>query len=125
MPNMPDGGTSSAGRLLCYNEKVPVSFKESDMAKKMIEIGSMKLAHTKNGTISVAHIEQPYGEHSSPVVSIAIALEGDDSDWKVHIPYENLEEVIKALYAAKDVSEGLPHKDPHTMDLGGDIGGGA
>lgn len=95
------------------------------MAKKTIEIGSMKLAHTKNGTISVAHIEQPYGEHSSPVVSIVIALEGSGSDWKVHIPYENLEEVIKTLYAAKNVSEGLPHKDPHTMDLGGEIGGGA
>ena len=95
------------------------------MAKKTIEVGNMKLAHTKNGTISVAHIEQPYGEHSSPVASIAIALEGGDSDWKVHIPYENLDEVIKALNEAKGICEGLPHKDPHTMDLGGDIGGGA
>ena len=95
------------------------------MAKKTIEVGNMKLAHTKNGTISVAHIEQPYGEHSSPVASIAIALEGGESDWKVHIPYENLDEVMKALRQAKGICEGLPHKDPHTMDLGGDIGGGA
>jgi len=95
------------------------------MAKKTVEIRTMKLAHTKNGTISIAHIEQPYGEHSSPVASIGIALDGEGSDWKVHIPYENLDDVIKALNEARDVCEGLPHKDPHTMDLGGDIGGGA
>jgi len=94
------------------------------MAKKTVEIRTMKLAHTKNGTISIAHLEQPYGESSSPVASIAIALDGGESDWKVHIPYENLEAVIKALEEAQDVCNGLPHKEPHTDDLGADTGGG-
>jgi hypothetical protein len=95
------------------------------MPKKTVEICTIKLAHTKKGTISIAHIEEPYGEHSSPVASIAIALDGDGSDWKVHIPYENLDEVIKALNDARDVCEGMPHRDKHTMDLGADTGGGA
>jgi len=95
------------------------------MSKTMIEIKALKLAHTKNGTISIAHIEQPYGEHSSPVVSIGISLDGDAQDWKVHIPYENLEEVINGLEQARNISDGMPHKEPHTKDLDGEIGGGA
>jgi hypothetical protein len=94
------------------------------MSKTMIEIKELKLAHTKNGTISIAHIEQPYGEHSSPVVSIGISLDGDAQDWKVHIPYENLDDVIRGLQQARGVSDKLPHHDNHAMDLGAETGGG-
>jgi hypothetical protein len=94
------------------------------MSKKIVDIKTLKLAHTKDGAISVAHIEKPYGEYSSPVVSIAISISGEDQDWKVHIPYENLDDLISALNEARRVCDGLPHEPQHTMDLGADIGGG-
>jgi len=64
---------------------------------------SFKLAGTKTGTISVSHIEEPYGEDSAAVVSIGISLKGDsnDPDWKAHIPYGNLDDLIEALNLAK------------------------
>lgn len=95
------------------------------MSKRMQEIATMTLPNTKNGSISVAHIEKPYGEFSSPVVSIGISLEGEDHDWKVHLPYEKLDEVITALQKARDISETHPYYDKHTLDLGADTGGGA
>lgn len=95
------------------------------MPKSKVEIATMKLPHTKNGTISIAHIEQPYGAFSSPVVSIGISLEGEDHDWKVHLPYENLDCVIKALQKAADMSEAMGRYDKHTADLCANIGGGA
>jgi hypothetical protein len=94
------------------------------MSKKMLEIETIELAHTKEGKITVAHIEEPYGDFSSPVVSVGITLAGSEIDWKVHLPYENLDEVIKALEKARNLSEGLPHHDQHTMDLDADTGGG-
>jgi hypothetical protein len=94
------------------------------MSKKIVDIKTLGLAHTTDGKISVVHIEKPYGEHSSPVVSVGISVRGEDQEWKVHIPYENLDDVIKALLDARRVNEGLPHELPHTMDLGADIGGG-
>jgi len=95
------------------------------MSKEMLEIATMKLPHTKSGTISIAHIEEPYGKFSSPVVSIGISLEGEAHDWKVHLPYENLECVIKALQKASEMSEGMPHRDKHYLDLCSATGGGA
>ncbi len=73
------------------------------MAKESKMIKSFKLHGTKSGTISVSHISEPYGEDSSPVVSIGISLKGDESepDWKAHIPYENLDDLIEALNEAK------------------------
>ncbi len=67
-------------------------------------IKEFKLANTKDGKISVAHIDEPYGSDSNPVVSIGISLKGDseEPDWKAHIPYENLDELIEALQEAKD-----------------------
>jgi len=94
------------------------------MSKKSIDVKTLKLAHTREGTISVAHIEKPYGEDSSPVVSIGISMSGEDHDWKVHIPYENLDDVINALHEARSVCESLPHSPQHTMDLDADTGGG-
>jgi hypothetical protein len=55
------------------------------------------LAGTKDGTISIGELKEPYGQNSDPVVSIAISLNGDEPDWKVHIPYENLTDVISTL----------------------------
>lgn len=96
------------------------------MSKESIQIANIRLPNTRCGEISIAHIEQPYGDFSSPVVSIAVSLEGDDDhDWKVHIPYEKLEEVIAALQKAHDTSETIPRNVKHTLDLNADIGGGA
>lgn len=94
------------------------------MPKKTIDIKTLKLAHTREGKISVCHIEKPYGEHSNPIVSIAVLMEGKEEDWKVHIPYENLDALIQALNEARKVCETLPHEQPHIMDLGADTGGG-
>ena len=67
-------------------------------------IKEFKLAGTKDGVISVAHIDEPYGNDSNPVVSIGISLKAnsDEPDWKAHIPYENLDELIEALQEAKE-----------------------
>jgi len=71
--------------------------KESKLIKEIF------LASAKDGAISVATVKEPYGEGSSPVVSIGIWLSktSEEPDWKVHIPIENLDEVIEALQEAK------------------------
>lgn len=94
------------------------------MSKKVIDIKTIKLAHTKDGIISVVHIEKPYGEHSDPVASIAVSIDGESEDWKVHIPYENLDDVIKALNDARNVCKEFPHEQLHTTGLNADTGGG-
>ena len=64
---------------------------------------TIPLSSTKKGVISVSKIEKPYGEDSNPIASIGISLKGDSDaqDWKVHIPMDNLEDVIKALESLK------------------------
>ena len=64
---------------------------------------TIALSGTKNGVISVTKIDKPYGEKSSPVASIGISLAGNSTEpeWKVHIPLDNLEEVIQALQNLK------------------------
>ncbi len=64
---------------------------------------TIELSGTKNGVISVTKLEKPYGEESAPVASIGISLNGDanEPEWKVHIPLDNLDEVIEALKALK------------------------
>jgi hypothetical protein len=66
-------------------------------------IDELALSGTKNGKISIATINQPYGENSSSVVSIAISLDSNSNepDWKVHIPKDNIDELIEALKKAK------------------------
>ncbi len=58
---------------------------------------------TKKGVISVTKIDEPYGKDSGTVASIGISLAGDaDSpEWKVHIPLNNLDDVIAALQSLK------------------------
>lgn len=60
---------------------------------------TIPLSSTKRGVISVTKIERPYGEDSAPVASVGISLTGNAEapEWKVHIPMDNLDEVIKAL----------------------------
>jgi len=62
-------------------------------------IKEMDLSGTKDGKISVSIVKEPYGENSPSVASIGIALQSksDEPDWKVHIPKDNLDEVISAL----------------------------
>ncbi|MDF1876867.1 hypothetical protein JHD47_03440 [Sulfurimonas sp. SAG-AH-194-L11] len=66
-------------------------------------MSTIPLSSTKKGVISVTKIERPYGEDSAPVVSVGISLSGDaeNPEWKVHIPMDNLDDVIKALQALK------------------------
>ncbi len=75
------------------------------MSKQSKVLKTFKLAGTKTGTISVSHLQEPYGEDSDPVVSIGISLKGDSSepDWKAHIPYANLDDLIDALKLAKEM----------------------
>ena len=64
---------------------------------------TIALSGTKNGVISVTKINEPYGEGSGTVASIGISLSGDanNPEWKVHIPLDNLDEVIAALQELK------------------------
>ncbi len=64
---------------------------------------TIALKGTKNGVISVTKIDKPYGENSAPVASVGISLSGnaDEPEWKVHIPLDNLDEVIQALQELK------------------------
>jgi hypothetical protein len=67
---------------------------------------TIELASLKGGKIILTHMEHPYGETSHPVVSIGVSLKGGEQDWQVHIPYENIDELISALQAAKNNQEG-------------------
>ncbi|WP_187646881.1 hypothetical protein [Nitrosophilus labii] len=73
------------------------------MAKTRSEIKIFNLYGTKEGIVSVAHVTEPYGQKSEPVVSIGISLNGNanEPEWKVHIPYENIDDLIEALKLAK------------------------
>lgn len=64
---------------------------------------TISLSGTKNGVISVTKIDKPYGEDSASVASVGISLAGNanEPEWKVHIPLDNLDEVIEALQALK------------------------
>jgi len=64
---------------------------------------TIELSGTRKGVISVTKLEVPYGKNSETVASIGISLtgEGDSLEWKVHIPLDNLDEVIQALQALK------------------------
>ena len=64
---------------------------------------TIPLHSTKKGVISITKIEKPYGEDSAPVASIGISLAGNAEapEWKVHIPMDNLDEVIESLQKLK------------------------
>ena len=73
------------------------------MSGKVTHIEDIELSSSKDGKISISIIEQPYGADSSSVASIGISLNEGNSepDWKVHIPKENIDEVIASLQMAK------------------------
>jgi hypothetical protein len=64
---------------------------------------TIPLSGTKKGVISVTKIDEPYGAGSATVATIGISLVGDgeNPEWKVHIPLDNLDAVIEALQALK------------------------
>ncbi|AXH16097.1 hypothetical protein [Malaciobacter mytili] len=61
------------------------------------EIATLDLAGTKKGKIIISNISEPYGKETADVISIGIALNGKDIEWKSHIPYANLDQVIEIL----------------------------
>jgi hypothetical protein len=65
------------------------------------QVAKIQLSGTKKGVIFVSDITEPYGAGSNDVVSIGIALNGEDVEWKSHIPYANIDDVISALQEAK------------------------
>ena len=75
------------------------------MSEKTNKIEEIALSGTKDGRISVAVVEQPYGPKSESVVSIGISLQADaaEPDWKVHLPKANIDAVIAALQKAKEI----------------------
>jgi hypothetical protein len=94
------------------------------MPAKHIEVKTFKLAHSIDDTVRIEHIEKPYGEYSSPVVSIAIYSHGKTKTSEVEIPYENIETFLKALNESIDLCESIPRSSIHA-ELNSDIGGGA
>lgn len=67
---------------------------------KITELGTIPLAGTKKGKISISNVTEPYGQGTHDIVSIGVSLNGVDIQWKSHIPYENLDEVIRILQEA-------------------------
>jgi hypothetical protein len=67
----------------------------------MADTQKIPLANTKKGFISVTTIDEPYGAGTETVASIAISLNGEDIEWKVHIPMANLDDVITSLQNLK------------------------
>ncbi|WP_375724848.1 hypothetical protein LXN10_05300 [Arcobacter sp. KX21116] len=65
------------------------------------ELAEIQLAGTKKGKIFISNITEPYGKGTDDVVSIGISLNGENVEWKSHIPYANLDEVIEVLQKAK------------------------
>jgi len=65
-------------------------------------LSTIKLASLEGGEITLTDMKHPYGANSHPVVSIGVSLNGGEPEWKVHIPYENIDELIEALKSAKN-----------------------
>lgn len=67
-------------------------------------ITTLHLEGTSKGVLSVSNIEAPYGEGTPSVCSIGVSLTGeeDNPDWKVHIPYSQIDDVCAALQKAKE-----------------------
>ena len=94
------------------------------MPSRHIEVKTFKLAHSTDDTVRIEHVEKPYGEYSSPVVSIAVFSHGKTKTSEVEIPYENIEEFLKALKESIALCDSIPRSKPYA-ELNSDIGGGA
>ncbi|MFT7859692.1 MAG: hypothetical protein ABXS93_02020 [Sulfurimonas sp.] len=64
---------------------------------------TIPLSGTTKGVISVTKIEEPYGPNTASVASVGISLDGntENPEWKVHIPIDNIDEVVTALQKLK------------------------
>ncbi len=73
------------------------------MGGRVRHIDDIELASTEEGKISISVVDEPYGSDSASVISIGVFLKKDkpEPDWKVHIPAENVEEVLAALHFAQ------------------------
>jgi len=73
------------------------------MAHEIKEIKSIHFSGTERGKLEIAVIYEPYGEGSDPVASIGVFLDSRNTepDWKVHIPGQNIDDVMEALEEAK------------------------
>ncbi len=67
---------------------------------KTTQLAQIDLANTKEGKIFVSNVTEPYGKDTEDVISIGVSLNGEDVQWKAHIPYANLDELIKVLQKA-------------------------
>ncbi|MDD2894580.1 MAG: hypothetical protein PHG81_01055 [Aliarcobacter sp.] len=94
------------------------------MPSRHIEVKTFKLAHSTDDTVRIEHVEKPYGEYSSPVVSIAVYSHGKTKTSEVEIPYDNIEEFMKALNESIALSDSIP-RNPIHAELNSDVGGGA
>lgn len=67
-------------------------------------IKKINLKDTDDGIITISLIDEPYGARSASVASIGISLESDakEPSWKVHIPKENIDDLIEGLKEAKN-----------------------
>jgi len=65
-------------------------------------LSTINLASLEGGKITLTDMKHPYGANSHDVVSIGVSLKGDEPTWQVHIPYENIDELVEALKAAKN-----------------------
>ena len=89
----------------------------------LTEVKNLHLAHKKGETIRVTHVEHPHGEHSDPVVTIAVSYHGDKEHSLIEIPYENVDELIVALEKSKEVCDSIIHEEFH-LELDCEMGGG-
>ncbi|WP_267524844.1 hypothetical protein [Campylobacter sp. MG1] len=69
---------------------------------KVDVLNTILLNDTQSGKISLANIKEPYGSGSKDVLSVAICLKDNTPEWKIHIPYENLDELIIALQSISE-----------------------
>jgi len=76
------------------------------MSGQSTTIASLPLEGTKHGSITVSHLEHPYGKNSASVASIGIRLHEshEEVDWKVHIPYGQIDALCEALQKAKQLN---------------------
>ena len=80
------------------------------------------MAHSTDDTVRIEHVEKPYGEYSSPVVSIVVYSHGKTKVSEIEIPYENIAEFLKALNESCCLCDSIPRNRIHD-ELNSDIGG--
>ncbi len=73
------------------------------MGGRVRHIDDIELASAEKGKISISVVDEPYGADTDSVISIGVFLnkEKTEPDWKVHIPAENVEEVLAAIHFAQ------------------------